>query len=593
MTIKLRDYQVRAVNEAMEALIKNDDPVLLECSVGGGKSYLLAAIARKLDLQNKRVLCLVSSSELVRNDSDAFADMGGEPSVFCASLGKKEWDKNVVFATPQSLINTIKHDHPLSQVIFNLIMVDEAHQIGTSDTGIFLRILRHFKHAYKPMRLLGMSGTPFRGSTAIWGDNALFKSKVGNISTKYLIDHGFLVKPIFGIPETEGFDFSKCKIKNTGEFSGRDLQAVIDSKKRLTWEILQEVQRITAPDDLCMLFCSTIAHCHEAMAALPEGHARMIIGGTDDPSRHEALTLAREKKIKYLVSVNCLLTGVNIPAINHIVFLRPTSSLLLYIQGIGRGLRLSEGKTHCAVLDFAGNTQRFQDIDDPIINEALQPKEENEKDYIIPCLCCAEKGITTLVTLHTRRCFGVDGNGARCDNYFEWKDCMSCSARNDTTARQCRCCGHELIDPNAKLSLKPAVEPKVLFDVLQARYWLTDQHGYPCWNSMYQTKQGINIYESFGIKDDRMKNLFYGIFLKAHCKSSSSYYPILQSLQHLRKMLESGDIRTPHTIHCKFTNNRYQITKREFHEETSVIKRLIDGKLLPQTTMPTTPSSTT
>ena len=118
--IKLRDYQQRAINEAMGALIKNDDPVLLECSVGGGKSYLLAAIARKLDLQNKRVLCLVSSSELVRNDSDAFADMGGEPSVFCASIGKKQWDKNVVFATPQSLINTIKHNEA------NVIQVESS-----------------------------------------------------------------------------------------------------------------------------------------------------------------------------------------------------------------------------------------------------------------------------------------------------------------------------------------------------------------------------------------------------------------------------------------------------------------------------------
>ena len=566
MTIKLRDYQQRAVNEAMESLIKNDDPVLLECSVGGGKSYLLAAIARKLDLQNKRVLCLVSSSELVRNDSDAFADMGGDPAVFCASLGKKEWSKNVVFATPQSLINTIKHDHPLSQVIFNLIMVDEAHQIGTSDTGIFLRILRHFKQAYKPMRLLGMSGTPFRGDTAIWGEHALFKSKVGNISTKYLIDHGFLVKPVFGITENEGFDFSKCKVKNTGEFNGRDLQAVIDSKKRLTWQILQEVQRVMESRDVCMVFCSTIPHCHEAMAALPEGQARMIIGETDDPARHEALSLARNKKIKYLVSVACLLTGVNVPAINLICWLRPTSSLLLYIQGIGRGLRLSEGKSDCLVLDFAGNTTRFQDIDDPIINEALQPTELTEKDYVIPCLSCAEKGIKTLNTITGRRCVGII-DGVRCDHYFEWKDCPGCQLPCDITSRCCGSCGHELIDPNAKLSLKPAVEPRVLFEVLSSKSWVMEGKDGPQFHAMYETRQGLRIYESFYIKDERMRNIFYGMFLKKCCDTASSYYPVLTSVLHLRKMLNDNVIKTPNILECKFVNNKYQIVKRIFSED--------------------------
>lgn len=561
--MKLRPYQQRAVNEAMHALIKNDDPVLLECSVGGGKSYLLSSIARKLDLKNKRVLCLVSSSELVRNNSDAFKDLGGDPSVFCASLGKKEWDKNVVFATPQSLINTIKQDHPLSQIIFNLIMVDEAHQIGISDNSTFIRILRHFKHAYKPMRLLGMTGTPFRGDMAIWGKHALFKSKVGNISTQYLIEEGFLVKPVFGHPKTESFDFSKCKIKNTGEFSGRDLQAVVDSKKRLTWEILQEVKRIMENKDVCIVFCSTIQHCHEAMSALPAGQARMIIGDTESRDRHESLTLARENKIKYLVSVSCLLTGVNVPAVNCIVWLRPTSSLLLYIQGIGRGLRLSEGKDSCTILDFAGNTERFQDIDNAIINEALHPRKENEQDYVIPCLCC-----NTMNTVRSRRCIGIQDN-KRCDNYFSWKDCTACQTKNDATSRHCRSCQAELIDPNAKLVYEPAIQKRFIFTVKQANYWVTEVNQAPSVNAKYATTQGLHIYESFSLKTQQCKNIFYGKWMREMVRNSSKYYPHMSDAKGMHKMLESTDLRTPKEIECKFVNNRYHIVKRLFHEEAT------------------------
>lgn len=414
------------------------------------------------------------------------------------------------------------------------------------------------------MRLLGFTGTAFRGSESIVGENALFKTQVGNISTKYLIDHGFLVKPVFGITENEGFDFSKCKVKNTGEFSGRDLQAVIDSKKRLTWQILQEVQRIMESRDVCMVFCSTIPHCHEAMAALPEGQARMIIGETDDPARNEALTLAREKKIKYLVSVACLLTGVNVPPINCIAWLRPTSSLLLYIQGIGRGLRLSNGKSDCLVLDFAGNTDRFQDIDNPIINEALLPRKEEEKDYVIPCYQCSTKNTTM-----ARRCIGIINSNnisTRCSYYFTWKECSRCAGRNDITARYCSHCQYELIDPNAKLSLTK--KPTETFEVMEARYWIAD-HNYPAFNIMYKCKNGLNIYESFHIKDERTKNIFYGAYVRKMVITASKYYPVLNSVIHLKKMVSSGDVQTPNFIECALNQGKYKIVKRIINEEVT------------------------
>ncbi len=565
--LKLREYQIRSIRESWESLLKNDDPVLLEMSVGAGKSYVIGSLAKRFEDANKRVLCLVNSSELVRNNYQAFKELGGSPSIFCASLNLKEYKNNIVFATPQSVISALNKNHPISAIVFNMIVVDEAHGINFhSDNSTFMRILRHYKQAYKPMRILGLTGTGFRGSESIVGKNALFKTQVGNISTKYLIDNGFLVKPVFGITESEGFDFSKCKLKNNGEFNGRDLQAVIDSKKRLTWEILQEVQHVMKNRDVCMVFCSTIPHCYEAMAALPEGQARMIIGKTEDLARNEALTLARQKKIKYLVSVGCLLTGVNVPAINLICFLRPTSSLLLYIQAIGRGLRLSEGKNDCVVLDFAGNAQRFQDIDDPIINEALQPKDPEDPDYCIPCLTCADKGIKTLNKLTSRRCMAVV-NGKRCDHYFEWKDCPSCQNKTDITARNCCHCKAELIDPNAKLSLTAAKPELESFDVIQAKYWISDTNGHPVFNAMYATTKGINIFESFSIRDARMKNIFYGIFIRNQVKNASSYYPVLESILHLRKMISCGDVLTPYEIKCSIENNKYKIKKRLFHEE--------------------------
>jgi DNA repair protein RadD len=346
-----------------------------------------------------------------------------------------------------------------------------------------------------------------------------------------------------------------------GKFSGSELQAIIDVNDRLTGQIMRELIEVMKNHRGAFIFAATRKHCEECAKSLPDGEWAIITGETKHEDRKRFIESAKMGKLKYLISVNCLNVGVDIPLFDCCAWLRPTESLVLYTQGIGRVLRLHPGKQSALVLDYAGNLARHGDIDDPMINEALQPTEENEKDYIIPCCAC---GVAN--TLYARRCIGI-GDAGRCTNYFEWKDCPDCGVQNDKTSRLCRACGHELIDPNAKLSLKPAVEPKVEFDVLSAKYWINDGNTGPQFNSMYETRQGLRIYENFTIKDDRMRNIFYGIFVSKQVKNASSYYPVLQSLPHLRKMLNSGDVKTPYELECKFTNNRYQIVKRRFHNE--------------------------
>ena len=558
--IKLREYQQNAINESLDSLKKDDKPVLLECSVGGGKSYIIASIAKKLDDLNKRVLCLVNSSELVRNNSSAFKDFNGNPSIFCSSLLEKTHDKNVVFATPQSVISALKSNHPISDIVFNLIIVDEAHAISFfSDSSIFMRILRHYKQSYKSMRVLGLTGTPFRGDMSIVGEEAFFKTKVGNISTQYLIENGFLVPPIFGHKKVDSFDFSKCKANNMGEFNASDLQEVIDKNKRLTWKILQEVQEIMKDRNSAMIFCSTKAHCYEALDALPQGTARIILGDTPSDVRNESLNLTREGKIKWLISVNCLLTGVNITALNGIVWLRPTSSLLLFIQGIGRGLRLHDGKTDCLVLDYASNLTRFSDIDDPIINEALKPREgEDEKERPFKCYTCSTYNLVT-----ARRCCGMV-DGKRCNHFFEFKNCPQCGVPNDITSRQCRICSAELINPNDKLT--PNQSETYSLNVISA-FYKVEPYGSTSLPviKIYYNCGDYRVFESYHSSSWQSCNILYNKFLKIHVDKPSRFYKKITNLYCMRQLITSGEIKTPSILICK--NNQYgqlQITKKIF-----------------------------
>ncbi|MFB1501519.1 DEAD/DEAH box helicase family protein [Thiocapsa sp. N5-Cardenillas] len=572
MQKSLRPYQQQAVNETWEALKKNSDPVLFVMSVGGGKSICISSILKTLEDKNKRALCLVNSAELVRNNSTEFKEYGGNPSVFCASIGLKEFSSNIIFATPQSVMSAIKRNHPISNIRFNMIVVDEAHGIAyKKNTSTFMRILRHYRQEYPDMRLLGLTGTPYRlnggESESIVGKNALFKAAVANIDTAWLVDNKYLVPPVFGLKHVDDMDMSALRVDKKGFFKQEDLNAVVTKNKRLTYEILQEVQKVMQSRNGAFIFCSTIPHCIEAMEALPPDTTRLIIGDTIDEDRHLYMTQARAGKIKYLVSVSCLLVGVNIPRFDTSVFLRPTQSLTLFIQAIGRCLRLYPGKKEGLVLDFASNLTRFSDIDNPIINEALQPREDHEEERPFKCYVCSQYN-----SVNARRCCGVV-DGKRCDHFFEFKSCPKCAlqsdieARNDITARYCRTCGDELIDPNAKLSIeaiKPIIEEAT---VLETRFWTQEYDGKITVRASYKYlmphAEPRIIYEHFSpLSSAKAMNVFYGAFVSKHMTDSSKWYPHLHNPIYLKAVVNRAN--PPIKLKLKLVDGKWVIYKKVF-----------------------------
>lgn len=551
--ITLRPYQLEATKEALAALSKNDDPVLFVMSVGGGKSICIANIMATMENLGKRALCLVSSAELVRNNSETYKSIGFEPSVFCASLGQKDISNPCVFATPQSISSALKSGHPVGDIPFNIILVDEAHGIAYDNhASTFMRILRYYKTNYPSMRVLGFTGTPFRGDTSIVGEHCLFNSQVANITTQWLIKRNYLVPAYFGTKDIPGFDMAKLKADKLGNFSNNDLELAIGKTPKLTHQIIMQVMDITKHRNGVFIFGSTRKHCEHIMDLLPETRSGLILGDTPSSERSRLLQGARNGEIDYLVSVNCLLVGVDIPRFDTCAWLRPTSSLLLFTQGVGRALRLHPDKKSALILDYAGNLERFGDIDDPLINEALQPRADNEQDYVIPCLKC-----NTTNTVHARRCRGVIDN-QRCDFFFTWRECPKCMIKNDSTARMCRQCDYELIDPNMKLTFSDA--GNMLVDVEHVKYWTLGRTFYATYNG--------NITESYTPTTIQSKNIFYGRFIKSSVKNPSKYYPLLSYPKTINKLVESGDIKIPYQLECTKRGDKYHIVKRFYEIDT-------------------------
>ncbi len=547
---KLRPYQQQAVNECWSALKQNDSPVLLMASVGAGKSIMIASILLSIQDAGKRALCLVNNAELVRNNCETFKNQGGDASIYCAALGEKDIKGAVIFGTPQSIINGINKNEDIGKIRFNLIVVDEAHAINyINHRSCFMRILRHYKQEYPGMRLVGATGTNFRfKGSAIVGPDCLFKSQVGNITTEQLIADSYLIEPHFEIDDNLKLDFSGVKIKQNGLFDQKQLETVIEKSARLTELISAQLVHIMETQGRygVFIFATTKKHAHEIMSHLPPNESAIILGETPQDERTTILDRARRGEIRYLVNIAIISVGVDIPAYDTIAYLRPTESLVLLVQTMGRGLRLSpsSNKSSALVLDFAGNIERHRDWDNPILQEAVKQTIDKNKPYVIQCPACQ-----TLNTEFARRCIGAI-NDKRCDYYFEFKECPNaeCQVKNDISARHCRLCACEIIDPNAKLSLENIKPISIEVEVCKAQFTLsgTDNKFRIVCGYYYKTEDGkiALVHESYSPVSEKARNIFYGNFVRKHCDKASSYYMSLHNKSKVEEMLKTANAPT-------------------------------------------------
>lgn len=561
MRKELRPYQREALLTIKAKLKETPNPLLVTASVGAGKSLIISELLLWIERAGFRALCLTLNSTLIQQNADTHQSQGGNPGIYCAGLNAKDTENLVIFGSPQSVAKAIRNKEAISQQPFNLIVVDECHNIAPHNaSSMYMRLIKHYglmaQTQQYSFRIFGLTGTPYRDKAiSIAGQNMLFKEEIVNISTAWLIDNGYLVRPTWGAKKVDSFDMRDLRVDNLGKFKHKDLDRVVNKEPRKTAMIMQEVAEMMTAQQRkgAFIFATSIAHCMECLRSLPSEESAIIVGDTKQDERIRVLDLARKGKIKYLINVNVLTVGVDCPIFDTVVFVRPTESLVLYVQAIGRGLRLHDSKQSCLVLDYAGNLERHGDIDHPLINEALQPKEPDDPDYCIPCFHCGQQN-----TVLARRCVGTP-NGKRCDHYFEFKECPSCAAKNDTTARQCRVCSIELIDPNKKLTLgKPE---RVTVEVLQTSYSAIGNNLY----LSYITSMGL-IEESFNTFSHLGRNIMYGK-LKTQIKTPSKYYSALRFPATLKRLVESGDLMTPSQLECVFKSERWQIVKRMFGDE--------------------------
>lgn len=453
---KPRPYQAENLQLQRKAVIAGKTKFVTNASVGAGKSQMIADMTKAImsrwvrkDEKHYAVLVLARQGELIENNSQCCWVQGCRNSIFSASLNSKSTAFPAIFSTEGTFANAI--DIEFTGVYFDYLLIDECHQVPIDDEECqYMAIINELLKRNPKMIISGFTGSPYRGMNSIIGD--FWEEEIQNISTESLVETGFLVPAHFGFPDSDHqyhYESAEKGVSTTasGErFLSYDQRAAnkIAENETLTHQIMADVVHRCKDRKSILIFCSSKKHCKQAAEVLPEGSYGIITDETGYKIRSKILQDAREGKVRYVLNVSCLTTGVDVPIWDTCVFLRPINSIVLLIQGIGRTLRLHDesGKKDALVLDFAGVMERLAPLyDNKFIAKALVEKAKQDLDTY-ECPQCQKQNST-----FARRC--------ECGYWLvKPKICPSCACENDITARDCSACGENLIDWNKALSRK-------------------------------------------------------------------------------------------------------------------------------------------
>lgn len=461
---KLRPYQQEAVNNTIQYFRKKRDPAVIVLPTGAGKSLVIAELAR---IANGRVLVLAHVKELVEQNYQKYKSYGLPAGIFSASLGKKDWDEKAIFGSVQSVARA-PNDFFNN---FSLLVIDECHRVDDEDGTQYQEVIKKLKERNPNLCILGLTATPYRlGLGWIYeysnrgelktDKKRFFKQCVYELSLSYMIRNGYLTVPVKVDTPVTSYDFSELMDKDR-MYTAAEVEEVLKTQKQLTPLIIRNIVDIVERYNRqgVMIFSSSVKHAEEIMSYLPPEDSKMVLGDTSISDRNQIVYDFKMKKFKYLVNVSVLTTGFDAPHVDVIAIMRPTESNSLYQQIIGRGLRLSEAKDECYILDYTG---MGHDIFSPEISDKRPAKDTVAVKVTCP-KCSFENDFWGYadedgnVTEHYgRKCKGASQDPKTfeiipCGYRFRFKICHACGAENDLTAKNCDQCKIELVDAEAKL----------------------------------------------------------------------------------------------------------------------------------------------
>ena len=389
--ITLRPYQQESVDSLFAYFGRSTNNPIVVLPTGAGKSLALASFVRTAieRFPVTQVLIATHRKELIEQDANAMQLVGVNPGIYSAGLGSHQI-RQVTIGGVQSLAHI--RDLPA----FDLLIVDECHLIPTYDDGQYRELIGRMREKNEALKIIGYTATPFRlqGGSLLRGKDKIFHSIAYEKPVQELVDEGYL-SPLVSAPVQSQIQTAGLRITR-GDYSKGDIENAADTDD-LIMRTLDEVDILAKDRKALLFFCVSIKHAEHVVIHLRmRGHvAEIVHGGTDAWNRNKILQRFKAGGIRCLVSVDVLTTGFDAPITDCICLLRPTASCGLYVQMVGRGMRLYPGKADCLVLDFGGNIDRHGPITDIRIKSVGPPTKKEDKE----CPNCGAE-----VAAHKKEC---------------------------------------------------------------------------------------------------------------------------------------------------------------------------------------------
>lgn len=460
----LRPYQRQAVDATLRHFRRSRDPAVIVLPTGAGKSLIIAELAK---IARGRVLVLAHVKELVEQNHAKFVGYGLTAGIYSAGLNQKDSSEKVIFGSIQSVARAGEEFFK----DFSLLVIDECHRVSAEDGTQYSEVVQKVRQGNPEVCILGLTATPYRLDSG-WiyqfnyqgficsTETRLFRKCIFDLTLRQMIADGYLTQPIQIDAPVASYDFSELKLHTGKEsFCLAEIEAILKDQSRITPVIIQNIVEIAQDRKGVIIFTASVRHAAEILNYLPEGRSAMIVGDTPSEERDAVVARFKAQQIKFLVNVSVLTTGFDAPHVDLIAILRPTESVSLYQQIVGRGLRLFEGKADCLILDYTGVPH---DIFSPQIHER-KPRTDAVA-VRIACPQCEHANIfwgvidpKGVVLEHFgNKCLGAkedpaSGDLVPCGFRYRFKNCDRCGCENDLDAGTCQQCGMIFVDDEAKL----------------------------------------------------------------------------------------------------------------------------------------------
>lgn len=354
-----RQAQIEALKALQETAAEDYSKAMVVMATGLGKTYLAAFFAK----QYKRVLFIAHREEILKQARDSFQNVLNVTGGLYYGM-EKDMNQQLVFASIYTL-SVRDHLMKFGKDEFDLIVIDEFHHAAAKS---YTKILDYFK----PKFLLGLTATPERTD-----GRDVFALCDGNVAYEITfieaIQRGWLTPfTYYGVKD----DIDYNNIRWLGQRYDQQELLVQQLQEKRAINIYEKWDEYRQTRTLG--FCSSIEQAtYLADFFVKKGvQAISLTSETIDVSRSEAIQKLESLEVDIIFTVDLFNEGVDIPSVDTLLFVRPTESLVVFTQQIGRGLRKLSGKNKCVIIDLIGN-YRHADTKLQVLGEGIvQPAME-------------------------------------------------------------------------------------------------------------------------------------------------------------------------------------------------------------------------